>query len=262
MPHHGQMARGSKGIMCHPGRCPCHQQGRSRQRSLRETLRDVESEDRQMQRRHWQTGQTQIKDKSQRQRGRDKEQTHKKQRERDGAEGKRRDPGRKESANSGKDSDILEAEGVAMAGEEEVGRVDLHWGICLPGPLSPSGQVAGLLWPARLLLPSLLFFSTRKPGLDAGLHPPSPTPPGTGMCLSLLLSGVSHALLEQAQQVPGGLETTNDSLLTGCWLPPACQPFPLHTADNHVRQGNPSCPWSCDLNLNFALLFILRRSKI
>lgn len=53
---------------------------------------------------------------------------------------------------------------------------------------------------------------------------------------------------------------SNGSLLVGCSLPAACQPVPLHTADNHVRRGDPSCPW-CDLNLNFGLLSSPREAR-
>ena len=74
----------------------------------RETLRDVESE-RQTDGERRPDSQTQIKDKSQRQRGRDKEQTHRnKERGMEQREASKV-PGRKNQANSGKDSDILEA---------------------------------------------------------------------------------------------------------------------------------------------------------
>lgn len=140
-----------------------------------------------------------------------------------------------------------------MAGEE-VGRVGSALGPLLAWtPFLPPAQVAGLLWPADSC-PASLCFSLAPGSLGRMPAPSSPIPH----------TWDRHVLVAAALWVsrppgagtagPRGLETTNDSLLTGCWLPPACQPFPLHTADNHVRQGNPSCPWSCDLNLNFALL--------
>lgn len=145
-------------------------------------------------------------------------------------------------------------EDVFPAGKRLTGR-GLRWSHLLPGPpFSLQAKWLGFSLACRLLPPlSLLFFSARKPQPDAGpLPPPSPS------------TGDGHVLVAAALQVsrppgaatvgPRGLETTNDSLLTGCWLPAACQPVPLHMADNHVRQGNPSCPWSCDLNLNFVLL--------
>ncbi|XP_036709484.1 synapsin-1-like [Balaenoptera musculus] len=73
--------------------------------------------------------------------------------------------------------------------------------------------------------------SARKPEPDAGpLPPPSPSTWDVLVAAALQVSRPPGA----ATVGPRGLETTNDSLLPGCWLPSARQPVPLHTADNHV----------------------------
>ena len=130
---------------------------------------------------------------------------------------------------------------------------DLHWGHFLPGP--PFSLQAKWLGFSGLQTPAPPLCFSLAPGSLGRMPAPSSPIPHTWDRHVLVAAALWVSRPPRAGTAgPRGLETTNDSLLTGCWLPPACQPFPLHAADNHVRQGNPSCPWSCDLNLNFALL--------
>lgn len=128
-------------------------------------------------------------------------------------------------------------------------------------PLSPSRPRSAWtsLWPAGSCLFSLCFLQTRKPEPDAISSSPHPPALGPGMCLSLLHSGSPAP--GAATAGPRGLETTNDSPLMGCSLPPACQPVPLRAADNRVRRGNPSCPGCSDLKPNLALLSSPREAR-
>lgn len=142
-----------------------------------------------------------------------------------------------------------------MAGEEVVG-VDLHWGHFLPGPPCPFSLQAKWLGYSGLQTPaSPLCFSLAPGSLGWMPSPFLPHPPHLGQACACRCCSLGLPPSWSRHSRSRGLETTNDSLLTGCWLPPACQPFPLHTADNHVKAREPPpARGHCDLNLNFALL--------
>lgn len=132
-------------------------------------------------------------------------------------------------------------EDVFLASDEG-GRVASALGPGLPLAwtlsLHPGQEVPGL--PSGLWVPAFApsaFLQHKEARAGASLRPPLPQHLGRACdCRCCTPRSPAPGAVIAG---PRGLETTNDSPLTGCWLPPACQPVPLHAADNHVRPGSP-----------------------